>query len=149
VGLECAHIVAERFAPGVEPSPLSMYPSCKTCNNSCNDLCLLDHLYLSGKYRQLRRMIKSVHAVYSSLNPEMDEERLLMHNVIDDLYGYDRHKSGGGIVNDYEIRIIARSVHMKMLMAEIKALTEKLQKQTKLIEMLHSKPIGRKKPRFA
>lgn len=147
--LECAHIVAEQFDRGVEPSPLSMYPSCASCNNGCNNVCLLDHLYLNGKVAQLRRMIKSIHAVYTMRNPELEPERLLMHNVIDELYGYERYKAGGGIINEYEIRIIARSVHMKLLMNEVKTLTKKLQKQNHLIEMLHDKPIGRKKPRFA
>lgn len=148
VQLECAHIVAETFTPGIEPSPLTMYPSCKTCNNACRNKCLLDHLLLTGRIDQLKRMIKSVHAVYVSLNPDLEPEKLFMHNVIDDLYGQDRYKAGGGIINDYEIRNIARAVHMKVLMEDLEHLTHKLKKRTAAIELLNSKPIGRKKPRF-
>ena len=124
-GLECAHIVASKFAPD-KPSPLSLFPSCSACNNRCEDDCILDFLFKTGRHAELERLIRSVHSYFCMLNPDQPSERLLMPVVIDTLYGFERFKAGGGIHHDVEIGQFAKMVHAKKNMEDQKALHAKL-----------------------
>jgi len=123
-GLECAHIVADKFTTD-RPSPLSLFPSCSSCNNRCEDRCILDFLFLTGRHVQLENLIRSVHGYFCVLNPNQSTERLLMPVVIDTLYGADRFPAGGGIYNDVEIGQFAKMVHAKKNLEE----QQKLQAQ--------------------
>jgi len=144
-GLECAHIVADRFFTG-EPSPLSLYPSCGSCNNSCRESCILDFLFQAGRYKQLENLIRSVHGQFSILNSDLPPERLLMHEVIDHLYGFERYKAGGGIYNDVEIYTFARSVHMKQLNEQMKELSRQIDAKSDEMRLLSVTIPKRKRP---
>lgn len=115
VGVEMAHIIAEAHERGVEPSPLTMYPSCGSCNNRAEDLSLFDFLYERCQHKQLVQLIKSTHKVFVHLNPDQPDERLFMHNFLAYRYGYQRYPNGGGIKNEIEIYNLARSIHIQQL----------------------------------
>lgn len=144
-GLECAHIVADKFNPD-KPSPLSLYPSCSSCNNRCEDECILDFLFRTGRHAELERLIRSVHACFCMLNPDQPSERLLMPAVIDTLYGFERFKVGGGIFNDVEIGQFAKMVHAKKNMEEQKALQEKMSEKIDELKCIATYIPKRKRP---
>jgi hypothetical protein len=144
-GLEMAHIVADKYFTG-EPSPLSLYPSCVSCNNKCGEVCILDYLFNSGRGKQLEALIRSVHACFMMQNRDLEPERLFMHNVIDHLYGWERYKAGGGLQNDLEIFHIARSLHMQQLNEEILALNAQMQQKARELEALAKGLPKRRRP---
>lgn len=125
-GFEAAHIIAYKFNT-FDTSVLYLYPSCKTCNNACEDECLLDYMWSHHKYENLRRLMQSVYNAYMAMNPDLTGEEVLLWRVMERLYGYDRWKAGGGIVNEIPIYTLARSEHMRML-------NERIQTQTRLLE---------------
>ena len=147
-GFEAAHIVAFRFFHD-EPSVLYLYPSCSTCNNECEDLCILDFLYNAGRIDQLKRVMSSIHRIYAGQNPDLSPELLFVHHVMDHLYGRKRFPAGGGIDNDYDIYSIARSMHMKLLNDQILQHNQALRKTLDEIDLLSASVIKRKKPTFA
>lgn len=144
-GLELAHIVADKWFSG-KLSPLSLYPSCSACNNRCEDDCLLDFLFRIGRHKQLERLIVAVHGLYCVMNPNQPPERLLMHNVIDSLYGWERYKSGGGIYNDVEIYNFARMVHIKQLNKEMDDITRQLRNKADEMQLVSTNIPTRKRP---
>ena len=143
--LENAHIVCDKFFMG-EPSPLSLYPSCASCNNRCGEECILDFLFSAGRWKQLEDLIRSVHATFVMQNSDLPPERLFMHEVMDHLYGWERYKAGGGIVNEFEIYNIARSLHMKELNQEIAALNDRMREKMDEMEMLSKCKAKRRGP---
>lgn len=144
-GLELAHIVCEKFFIG-EPSPLSLYPSCVSCNNNCGTDNIFDFLFSAGRWKQLENLIRSVHSVFVMMNPNQSDERLMMHNVIDQLYGWERYKSGGGIFNDVEIYNFARMIHMKRLNEELILLTRQMHQKTEEMQLVSQNIPKRKRP---
>lgn len=146
-GFECAHITADKFYYG-EPSVLYLYPTCQQCNNDCMEDNLLDFVYLRGKHKTLRRMIKSIYDAYSSLNSDAHPETLVMWKVLDCLYGYERFKSGGYIVNDIAIFNIAKTEHLQMLNKQLTELTQEMDKLCNETRLVSTMQVTSMRPRF-
>jgi len=144
-GLELAHIVCEKYFMG-EPSPLSLYPSCVSCNNKCGEMCILDFLFVAGRGKQLENLLLSVHKCFVMQNRDLERGQLMMHNVINHLYGWERYKAGGGLQNDWDILHIARSLHMQQLNEEILALNTKMQQKAHELEALAKDVPKRRRP---
>lgn len=146
-GFECAHIVCHSFMDQ-ELSVLFLFPSCPSCNNECEEVCLLDYLWQRSMHTQLRRMIRSIYDAYISLNPELSTKDLLMWNVLARLYGYERFKLGGGIVNEIAIYTLARSEHMLMLNERIQRLQREFQAAADEMREVAEAKITSSRPRF-
>ena len=147
VSVEMAHIIAEAHDRGVEPSPLTMYPSCPSCNNRADDMSLFDFLYERCHHKQLVKLIISVHKVFVKLNPDQPEERLFMHNFLAYRYGYERYPHGGGIRHEIAIYNLARSIHIQQLNGRILHLNSEIQEIAHELEaVVRSVPKKRSPP---
>lgn len=146
-GFEACHIIADKFFDR-ELSVFYLVPGCAICNNECEDLCIFDYLWQRGMYDQLRRMIRSIYKAYISFNPELSPTELLMWNVLERLYGYERFKLGGGIVNEIPIYTLARSEHMLMLNEKIQRIHREFQACTDEMSAVAEAKITTSRPRY-
>lgn len=147
-GFDCAHIVADKFHKG-EHTVLYLYPSCGTCNNECEDVCLLDYLWNKGSGENLKRMIRSVYKAFLSMNPYLPIQDRLMWKVLERLYGYERFSAGGGLVNEIPIYMLAQSEHLLMINKQMKEKTEEMEMLATEMQMLSTTRITCKRPVFA
>jgi hypothetical protein len=105
-GFECAHIIADKYL-NRKLSVLYLYPSCAACNNECRDLCLLDYLWVRGRFKQLRKMIMDIYRAYLGMH-DLSRHEKMAWKVIEHLYGKNSFHVGGGIVNEIQIYEQAR-----------------------------------------
>lgn len=115
-GFESAHMIADKWM--TDQTKLSiyyLYPSCKTCNLNCNTMCLLDYLFCRYRYRELRECIRAICTTYISDHDNLDERGRLWAGILKSLYGPDRWKAGGGLVNETKIYDMAEQEQSKWL----------------------------------
>ncbi len=135
-GFQACHIVADKFFTG-ELSVYYLFPGCQLCNNNCSTLCIFDYLFCRGRIPQLRNLIsKVVNAFISENVSTMNPEILLAPKILDYLYGKDRFRAGGGIVNTKQIFEIARLVHYNEILEEGARLAKLLRKNSETLENL-------------
>lgn len=115
-GFHAAHIVARKFFVG-DMSIFYAIPSCDVCNGYCDDLCVLDYLWVRERFTSLRRIIMIIfEAFLARYAHELAEEDRMAWRVLDHLYGSARWPAGGGIVNSKGIYEVARvEQHAKMV----------------------------------
>jgi len=122
-GFESAHMIADTFMN--EQTKLSIYylfPSCKTCNLNCRTLCILDYLYCRFRYRELRACIYAICNTYISEHDNLDEKHRLWAHILKNLYGPDKWKAGGGLINEKQIYRFAEEEQAKWLEARERVL---------------------------
>lgn len=136
-GFEAAHIVAAKFDDATQLTPLHLYPTCKSCNNACSDLCLLDYLWCRERIVQLRAVIWSLYkafmARYSDQMPEVEQ---MAWKVLRHLYGSQRYPAGGGIANEIQIYEIAKAVEFAELAKEGAELSKRIKLNAQRMEDL-------------
>lgn len=133
-GFEAAHIVADKHFTG-QFNVLYLYPSCKGCNNDCEDMCILDFLYCRGRIDVLRRMIWSIFSQYQREHPEEPDNKAW--KLMRFLYGPKRFPVNGGIVNERQIYDIAKNVQAQMLTEETAKLLKQVEENTAIIRALY------------
>lgn len=123
-GFEAAHMVADKFMSGTqELSIYYLFPSCSSCNNECRTQCILDFLFCRLRYKELRSLICAVCTLYREENTELDMKHRLWPYILKTLYGSERFKSGGGLVNENRIYEIAEQEQRKFLANELARLS--------------------------
>lgn len=123
-GFECAHIIADKFLTR-KLSVLYLYPSCSSCNNECQDLCLLDYLWVRGRFPQLKKMILQIYKAYTTQFDLTSSEKMAW-KVLEHLYGKNTFPAGGGIVNELQIYEQARLAECDLLRGRIKEKMEEV-----------------------
>jgi len=126
-GFEAAHIVARKFFVG-DLNLFSFVPSCGGCNNECEDLCVLDFLWVRARLSPLRRIIMTIYNAFMAQHAhELAYADRMAWRVLEHLYGPSRYPAGGGIVNTKAIYEIARAEQYFALVEECMALAAKQQ----------------------
>lgn len=143
-GFEAAHVVARRYFSG-EMNVYYAYPSCSSCNNQCEDLCLLDFFYVRNNLHALRQFIMKVYQCYLiEHSHHLALEDRYSWRIIHHLYGPERFLTGGGIINTKAIYEIARVEELHLLTAEVCEVSKRLKdisdrlcvvSQTKILPM--------------
>lgn len=125
-GFEVAHIVSQQYL-NEDLSILYAYPSCRSCNNECSDLCVLDFLYCRLRIKQLKKLIMNMYELF--LLSHGDElANPMAWKVMDHLYGKGKFQAGGGIQNAKQIYEIARMEQYRVMSKESARLAKKLAK---------------------
>lgn len=125
-GFEAAHVVARRWFDG-ELNVYYAYPSCNVCNNQCEELCLLDYMYIRNNLHSLRRFIISVYKAYLCEHAHtLALEDRYSWRILQHLYGEERFSAGGGIVHTKAIYEIARAEELNLLAEEAAAVSKRL-----------------------
>lgn len=123
-GYDSAHIIADRYFD----KQMSVYyaiPSCKSCNNICNDMCVIDFLFTTNRLDTLRKVIRVVYKTYIQENTHsLAPEARLAYAIIHHLYGPDTFRFGG-IQNTKPIYEIARMVQYHDLLEESRMVAHK------------------------
>lgn len=128
-GYEAAHIVADKFfPPGRKLSIYYLYPSCSSCNNLCQDLCILDFLYLYARYKLLQQMMENIYHIYVEEHPNLSLKDRLIWNVLHHLYGGEQFSAGGGLINQKPIFEMAKSVQLRHYTLQVEEASDKLRK---------------------
>jgi len=108
-GFDAAHVVARKFLDK-ELSVYYLYPSCASCNNQCDDLCLLDYMWCRQRIAQLRRFIMAVfEAFVAEHKHDLTDESRYAWKVVEYLYGKETFKAGGGLQNAKQVYEVART----------------------------------------
>ena len=127
-GFEVAHIVSQQFV-NEDLTILYAYPSCRSCNNECGDMCVLDYLYCRGRIKQLKKLMMNMYELFLlSHGDELVKEHCMAWKVIDHLYGRTKFPAGGGIQNAKQIYEIARMEQYRKMSKESARLAKKLEK---------------------
>lgn len=117
-GFQSCHVVADKYMPSGCLNEFYLYPGCASCNNECADLCLLDYLFVRGRYTQLRKMIRSIYLAFIMVNADtLSNFEGLAWKILDHLYGKRRFMAGGGIQNNM-IYEFARTEQMNYIREE-------------------------------
>jgi hypothetical protein len=108
-GFQGAHIVARNFFVG-DLTIFSLVPSCAPCNNECENMCVLDFLWVRSRVATLRRVIMTIYTAFVTQHAhELAPQERMAWRVLEHLYGPSRYPAGGGIVNTKQIYEIARA----------------------------------------
>lgn len=117
-GFEAAHVVARSFFVG-DLTIYSLIPSCASCNNECENMCLLDFLWVRSRIAPLRRIIMTIYnAFVTQYAHELATKDRMAWRVLEHLYGPSRYPAGGGIINTKAIYEIARAEQYAALVEE-------------------------------
>lgn len=142
-GFECAHIVARKYLTE-DATIYYLYPSCDVCNNQCRDVSIFDFLWARQRYTALRRLCMAVHTTYvTEHDAELATESRMIHLVLDHLYGTQRFRIGGGIVNRKQIYEVARIAQYDWLLdksVELEKQLLALHQQRKMLMEAEIKP---------
>lgn len=133
-GFEAAHIVADKFFVG-ELSPLYLIPCCSGCNSECSEICILDYMWCRHRLDALRHVITCIYRCFIATHSHQLGQHL-MWKILDFLYGSERFKAGGGLVNTKAIYELARQVQLDMLVKESRSLSQKLEENGRLLRDL-------------
>jgi len=108
-GFEAAHVIARKWFANEKLSVFYLMPSCKSCNNECGDLCILDYLFVCSRIAALRRVIMTIYNAFLTLHiHELAPAERMAWRVMEHLYGPSRFPINGSIVNTKAIYEIAR-----------------------------------------
>lgn len=136
-GFEACHIVSRKFFQGMDLNVYYLFPGCNICNNNCSTDCLLDYMFCRGRLSLLKQMLSKIINAFINENVHtMSADVLLGHKIIDYLYGTNRFRIGGGIVNRRPIYEMARMVHYNQLVDEGAKLAKMIKKNAKQLENL-------------
>jgi hypothetical protein len=117
-GFQGAHIVARNFFIG-ELTIYSVVPSCAGCNNECENMCVLDFLWVRARVSTLRRIIMTIYTAFVTQHAhELAPQDRMAWRVLEHLFGPSRYPAGGGIVNTKAIYEIARAEQYAALVEE-------------------------------
>jgi hypothetical protein len=126
-GFDGAHIVARKYFAD-DLSVFYVIPSCKVCNNECDNMCVLDFLWVRNRIAALRRIIMTLYDAFVAQHEhELQHKDRMAWRVLEHLYGPTRFPLGGGIQNTKAIYEIARAEQMTSILAQSAALAQKQQ----------------------
>lgn len=135
-GSDLAHIVARKFFTE-ELSIFYLIPSCKSCNSECENLCVLDFLWVRGRVTPLRRLIMVIYQAFVAHHQdELAHCDRQAWRVLEHLYGPSRFPLGGGVQNTKAIYEIARTEQYAALVAEAAELARQQQALSTLMRAL-------------